>query len=282
MYHDFIMTGAHGQRHSCETSSATRSSKKLLIEPGVSMSLKRPVSMRASLFVAGLILTVPALVCGVRANGQKQAAVDSTSAAKPVAAAAHKGIVVHGQWKIVVKNADGTTASTTKFENSLVDSGFTLEHLMQGSIVTSTWGIGVSPDTGGVSPCGTSVCVLLPSTTSVAGTYLCGNINYQQTATCYGGLAYLITGGTFQLAGQFVASQAGTITSVSTINGFCVSDTTNFTAPSTISPASCAAGDANAGAASFTSATATSTPAFSPVTINSGQTVQITVAVSLS
>ncbi len=247
------------------------------------MSLKRLVSMRASLFVAGLVLTVPALVCGVRANGQKQAPIDSTSAAKPVAAAAHKGIVVHGQWKIVVKNADGTTASTTKFENSLVDSGFTLEHLMQGSIVTSTWAIGVSPDNGGVSPCGAPVCVLLPSTTTGPGSSLCSAINGQETANCYGGLAYLVTGGTFQLAGQFVASQAGTITSVSTINGFCATDTNNFTAPSTVSPASCAASDSNpGGAATFTSATSTSTPAFSPVTINSGQTVQITVAVSLS
>ena len=247
------------------------------------MPLKRLVSVRASLFVAGLVLTVPALVCGVSANGQNQAGAAGTSAAKPVAAAAHKGIVVHGQWKIVVKNADGTTASTTKFENSLVDSGFTLEHLMQGSIVTGTWAIGVSPNDGGVSPCGTPICVLLPSTTTGPGSSLCGAINGQETATCYGGLAYLITGGTFQLAGQFVASQAGTITSVSTITSFCGTDTNNLTAPSTLSPASCAGSDSNPGGlAGFTSATATSTPAFSPVTINSGQTVQITVAVSLS
>jgi hypothetical protein len=247
------------------------------------MSLKRFISARSSLFVAGLVLAAPAFVYGASASGQAQPAVAPPSSHQSVDDAAHRGLVVHGQWKIRVKNADGTTASTTEFENSLVDSGYVLEHLMLGSIVTGTWGIAVAPNSGGTSPCNTATCLIVTSTSSGPGSGLCSAIQAAQTTTCFGGLAYLMTSTpAFQLSGQFAASQAGTITSVSTYISFCATDTTNIKAPSTISPSTCASGSNQYGAGGFTSATATSTPAFSPVSVTSGQTVQITVVISLS
>lgn len=39
---------------------------------------------------------------------------------------AHEGITVHGQWTIILRNPDGTVASKHKFENSLAAEGATL------------------------------------------------------------------------------------------------------------------------------------------------------------
>jgi hypothetical protein len=191
--------------------------------------------------------------------------------------------MVHGQWKIVVRNADGTTASTTDFENSLVDNGFTLEHLMLGSIVTGSWGIEVAPDSGAASPCGKAACLIVTSTSTGPGVGLCSAFSALQPTSCSGGLAYVISGSIFQLSGQFIASQAGKITSVSTLTAFCATDSSTFATITSTSPSACAGGTVTAAAVGqFTSATAASTPAFAPVTITSGQTVQITVAVSFS
>jgi hypothetical protein len=221
--------------------------------------------------------------------------------AKPAPAAApakstddgtHEHLQVWGKWKIVVKNPDGTIASTTEFENSLFDKGLTAEELLAGYIVPNSWSVGLlnGPSGNGPGPCGsgfTGYCYIVPSTNSTAGTHICSIFTKDGTVygTCVGGgLTTSIVGSAFQLTGGFTATNTGTIAGVTTVALYCSTDPNSNSAPATVTtanPSVCAAGDYTY-YRKFTQALPTSTPAFTPISVTSGQIIQVTVALSFS
>jgi hypothetical protein len=67
------------------------------------------------------------------------------------------GIKVHGSWTIVVRNPDGSIAATTKFENSLVQTGATLlTQLLTHQKTVQHWQIQVNSRGGGLCARGTT------------------------------------------------------------------------------------------------------------------------------
>jgi hypothetical protein len=258
------------------------------------MSLKRFISARSSLFVAGLVLAAPACFSASSAQGQSapaplslkanaQAVPASQAHAAGVASAeeestplkddaSHQGIKVHGHRKIVVKNPDGSIALTREFENSLTSKGGgILASLLVGGNVVPYYpvssGIGIDLMSSGTSICGTTNCIMVPSNTLGVGGQCTVN-GYSCSTTTSTATVGGANNGVLTLAGQFAATQSGTITSVASIVGGCLAGTSSTACEQT----------ANQGglAGLFTSTNITA------ITVNAGQLVQATVTISFS
>jgi hypothetical protein len=185
--------------------------------------------------------------------------------------ASHQGIKVHGHWKIVVKNPDGSIAETREFENSLTAIGAnTLAGLLVGgggSYYTESAGMGIDLTTSGTSICGKTNCVMVASTTAGTGVDICGNAAYSCSTTGSTATVGGANNGVVTVAGQFTATQSGTITTVSSILGGC---------PYTVSQNTCATTNAGGYNGPFTSTNITA------IAVNAGQLVQATVTISFS
>jgi hypothetical protein len=155
-----------------------------------------------------------------------------------------EGIKIHGHWKIVVKNPDGTVASSTEFENSLVTPGggdAVLAGLLSGQL---TWG-GMSIDIEGNNMC-SALCLLVPGSTvgtpttpvNLAQFNVCGN------TPCFPGLTITAnpanstvtppTGASLTLQGSFTETTSESLVSVGTIFFGCLSSSA-----STVSASAC-------------------------------------------
>jgi len=111
--------------------------------------------------VASALVAAPAA-----AHAVPRPAVEEEESPKP-AKPGSEGIKIHGHWKIVVKNPDGTVASATEFENSLVTPGngdVVLAQLLAGQVA---WG-GMDIRITGTSMCA-NVCAIAPGSTLGAG-----------------------------------------------------------------------------------------------------------------
>jgi hypothetical protein len=216
-------------------------------------------------------------------------------AAKPGVEGAQEHLQVWGKWKIVVKNPDGTVASTTEFENSLFDNGLTATELLDGAIVPSQWNIGLFTGVIGGSTAGPGVIssqvnglcwiVASPNQTLANGTTLC-SVYLANTGNCVSNnLTTSIVGNTFQLTGGFTATSTGSIGGVATAIVYCSTDPSTTLSPTTVtttSPATCATGNFS-NYRRFTQALAGSTnPPFTAIAVTSGQIIQVTVAISFS
>jgi hypothetical protein len=149
---------------------------------------------------------------------------------------------------------------------------------MSGYVVPSDYGIYISPQGGGTSPCGGYGCVIVRSLTTLPGSALCpGN-------PCTTNLTYGVAlndngttnGGTFTLAGSVTASQAGSINNVQTYYGSCPIVPANATSLSTVSPATCSTTAGSGGARSLSAASITS------VNVTASQIIQVTVTFTFS
>jgi hypothetical protein len=236
------------------------------------MPLKRLVSVRTSLFVAVLALAAPAFFYGVAASAQ-------SAGAKPVAAvaeeettplkndASHQGIKVHGHWKIVVRNPDGSVAQTREFENSMTSvGGIFLSSILTGNDVSG--GLVIYVATQGTSTCGKVFCAMVASTTGGAGGAICSNTS---TYACATGLTTTVSSSaaSFVLAGQYTASQAGTISQGST-------GLTRCNNLNTSQACMAAASNATDGSTNFTNAT------FTAISVAANQVVQVSVTISFA
>jgi hypothetical protein len=197
-----------------------------------------------------------------------------------------EGIKVHGHWKIVIKNPDGTVVSSTEFENSLITPGggdAVLAQLLTSYAVPSFWRIFVSG-----TLCGTasapSACQIAPSTDTL-GCSLPNCFNNLVTNYIPVGLNNNVptTAASFQLSGNFTALTTGPLVLVQTGNTLC----TNGAPPITSSPSECAVaaggggigGGTGVGGVEFYYFTGTTTAA---TVTSAGQIVQITVTISFS
>jgi len=78
----------------------------------------------------GVLRLVGGVVCAVLLTSTDAAAQSARPA--PPAGGLAEGIQVHGHWRIVVRNRDGSVASRHEFDNALVDETIPLRALMGG------------------------------------------------------------------------------------------------------------------------------------------------------
>ena len=197
--------------------------------------------------------------------------------------AINQGIKMHGHWVIDVKNPDGTVVQHRDFENSLVPSASQfLIGLMSGYFIPGDYEILLQVP-GGSAPCEgpqTGGCAIVRSLTTSPGTVYCA-IYYCSTGLTY---TYNLAGaGPFSmvLQGSITANQAGQIGEVSTAYNSCanIAYTSINVAPTTLetsSPASCVANTTTDWYGSLSLAS------ISPVTVASGQIIQVTVTITFS
>lgn len=204
-----------------------------------------------SLSAAALGALAAALLMLPRPLAAQQTTTPAVAAAKK-ASRQHDGIKVHGWWTIVVTNPDGSVAQKREFENSLTSYGATaLLKVITAQYASGNWGIWLSSgSTTSNPPCaGVSTCVI-----SVSGSSLLNS-----DANASGDLKLAFNGGTMTLTGSYAANQNGTVGQVQTLMGYC---------SAAIAPVSC---DANY------SVTFTQKTLSSPISVTSGQTINITV-----
>ncbi|SNS72501.1 hypothetical protein SAMN05421770_10277 [Granulicella rosea] len=189
---------------------------------------------------------------------------ETSQPAKP----GQEGIRVHGHWIVDVKNPDGALVQHHDFQNALLSTGSQmLAGLLGSEFVPANWAILLN---GTTSICGSAnLCGIVQSLTTQPGAALCN----PGTAVCDTGLTQTVTNvGSMVLAGNFVATQAGSITTVIGYLGFCLT-----TPGAAYSPQSCTTGAPSSSAGNvFSSATI---PA---ITVAAGQTVEVTVTYTFS
>ena len=194
--------------------------------------------------------------------------------------AINQGIKMHGHWVIDVKNPDGTVVQHRDFENSLVPSASQfLIGLMSGYFIPGDYEILLQVP-GGSAPCEgpqTGGCAIVRSLTTFPGANDC-LIYYCGTGLTY---TYNLANSPYSmvLAGSITANQAGSIGEVVTRYNSCGNTSEVFGTPTTIetsSPASCVANTTTNLFGSLSSAT------ISPVTVASGQIIQVTVTITFS
>ncbi len=210
-----------------------------------------------------VVLLLSAMVAGCSAlqapSGQAEAE-PGVSMAKAAASGPQEGIKVHGHWMIEVQNPDGTVASRTEFENAVLGVGkVTLMHVLTRTATVGLWLVQLA---GSPQPCaGGTPCVTVEGAYSGA---LPANWFNNLTVT-FG------SGGSVVLSGTATAAQTGTITSVSTWLNSCAD-----TVPPGALTATCT------GQGFILTTQFTSTNLASPVSVSTGQQIQVTVTLSFS
>jgi len=235
-------------------------------------------SVPISSLMAGAAKTTPAA----------QSGEEQEEAAKP-GKPGQEGIKVHGHWIIDIRNPDGTLVEHRDFQNSLTSvGGYALVGLLSGQLSGGFWSIDFYHYLS-TSPCGNNnICFILPSPSvnneaSTCAYYSCSfGLTVTTSYGCYvGGSApppCVLT-----LNGSFTALNAGAIDTVQTNLNYCAASNFSFltssalTQPADVSPLTCStATSANASGVPFTSTTIT------PINVQSGQLIQISVAISFS
>ncbi len=188
-----------------------------------------------------------------------------------------EGVRVHGHWIIEVRNADGTVAERREFENALtLDGVLTLASIMTGQTYPGYWAVGLSDSltTYGNSPCTVGACVLVPPGASPDASV------FQTLTVGINGFGTSVQGappGTLILDGNFTASRTGTIAGVFTQWQVC---NAGQSCPATLSagtfPVTGVISTVQPPVTRFT------TTSISSMTVQTGQIVQVTVAISFS
>ena len=197
----------------------------------------------------------------------------------------HQGVKVHGHWVIDVKNPDGSLAQHRDFENSLEASAQgLLVGMMSGYLTPGDYMIvmgaasGTSACTATYQLCGIVHNLNTYPALGYCNVYYCtgSSLNYTYNfGTSFAGPFSMV------LSGSITANQTGTIGAVYSILSTCANIGFGSTNPSSIetsSPASCV---------TQTSpepwyGTLTQATLASPVSVSSGQIVQVTVTITFS
>ena len=240
----------------------------------------------------GALASGPAVVqVSNGASTSSTASVATEGAAQKPSSGMNQSMTMHGHWIIDIKDPDGTLRQHHEFENSIQYDGQNyLIGLMSGYGAAGSWLIYFSNATATTagSPCNTGTypyCALVYSTTTMPGAFACG------AYTCASGLTITPTfgvGPTLTLSGSIAATQAGTIGLVGTGMNACgqtgVAGGSFPTAISTVSPATCytspSGGTGTIG--NDFGGTATYTTLGSPISVQKGQLMQVTVVLSFS
>jgi hypothetical protein len=197
----------------------------------------------------------------------------------------HQGVKVHGHWVIDVRNPDGTLAQHRDFENSLESDaqGF-LVGLMSGYMIPGDYMLVIGASSG-TSACNATYqfCGIVHNLSTYpalgyCGVYYCtgSSLSYAYNfGTSFGGPYSLV------LSGSITANQTGTIGQVYSLISTCAnigfSTTVNPSTIETNSPATCVTQTSpEPWYGPLTQAT------LSPVSVTSGQIIQVTVTFTFS
>jgi hypothetical protein len=198
----------------------------------------------------------------------------------------HQGFKVHGHWVIDVKNPDGTIAQHRDFENSLESSAQgLLVGLMSGYMVPGDYMVLLTASSGN-APCVATYqfCGIVHNLTTYPAAYYCNyyycsgsSLNYTYNfGTSFAGPFSMV------LSGSITANQAGSVGTVYSLMSTCANVASGTSAnPSSLetsSPASCVTQTSpQPWYGPLTDATLAS-----PVSVSSGQIIQVTVTITFS
>lgn len=174
------------------------------------------------------------------------------------------GIKVHGHWKIEVYNPDGTLVTSYEFDNALTSGGAReLCILLCRAKTVGAWMVGMD-HTGGAHPCNDgsapAECFVQDAATGIPSH---DNIFVNLSVTGHDIYPWSVT-----LSGSATGAQTGTIDRVRTLLGYCEPN---------VAPATCASSSSP-----WYDYTVTSTTLPSPVSVQTGQIIQVTVTISFS
>jgi hypothetical protein len=266
----------------------------LVLALGLALSQTARGQSAASIAPARGVTASGAPVIGggpLSAASHDPAALASVAAAKPASSqsgsgAINQGLKMHGHWVIDVKNPDGTLVEHRDFENALEGGGQAfLIGLMSGYLTPGDYMIVMGPQSGNGACLATfQWCGIVRSLSTYPGQGYCGSY--------YCGLGLTVTpnlgsggfsSGPFSLvlAGSITANQTGTIGTVYSLISTCAnigfSGTVNPSTVETSSPVSCV---------SQTSPEPWYGPLsqanITPIAVNSGQIIQVTVTITFS
>jgi hypothetical protein len=140
------------------------------------------------------------------------AMVASTVGMRASAGVPQEGIKVHGDWTIVIRNADGSIASRNEFKNALVPVGAgNIAALLTGNLSVGTWLIYF--DGAGICQVYQSNCFISTPRYGLQNILASNNL----TVTAGAGADY----GKVFLTGSLKATGAGTIAQVATLISPC-------------------------------------------------------------
>jgi hypothetical protein len=224
----------------------------------------------------------------VSAAAHDAAPVASIAAAGPqgTAGSINQGVKMHGHWIIDIKNPDGTLVEHRDFENSLESSAQgLLVGLMSGYLTPGDYMIVMGPQSGNGACVATyQYCGIVQSLSTYPALGYCGNYYCGTGLTVTPNLGSGgLSSGPFSLvlAGSITANQTGTIGTVYSIISTCAnigfSGTVNPSTIETSSPASCVTQTSPEpwyGPLSQANIT--------PIAVNSGQIIQVTVTITFS
>jgi hypothetical protein len=190
---------------------------------------------------------------------------------RPTSNGSHEGIKVHGHWTIEVRNPDGTVATHREFENALISNGaLTLAALLSRSFSPGAWGILLNYAFQTPAPCADSgtgqPCIIVEP-----GAYPVLPGNYFPTLTVTTGTGAAAS--QVILTGTAIASGATSITNVVSDLYLCQSTNAPKT-PCTFPNSANAPGEQGNG---FTGVSLAS-----PIAVQPGQTIAVTVTLSFS
>jgi hypothetical protein len=119
------------------------------------------------------------------AGATAKAPANPTVVATAPSGGLNTGIQVHGHWKIVVRNPDGTVATRRDFENSITFNGaYLLQNILGGTMTPGAWAIGLSGNTG---PCTGVLLNIVNSADPIPVSN--GNCYIAESAGVYGDIA---------------------------------------------------------------------------------------------
>jgi hypothetical protein len=204
-------------------------------------------------------------------EGKAEAAGKPSKEEKSSGDGKHEGIKVHGHWTIDVRNPDGTVATHREFENALISNGaLTLAALLSRSFSPGAWGILLNYAFQTPAPCADSgtgqPCIIVEP-----GAYPVLPGNYFPTLTVTTGTGAAAS--QVILTGTAIASGATSITNVVSDLYLCQSTNAPKT-PCTFPNSANAPGEQGNG---FTGVSLAS-----PIAVQPGQTIAVTVTLSFS
>jgi hypothetical protein len=252
--------------------------------------MKRSAQFHNSLAGVGCVLLV---LCASQAGVAQQSAsvqpvasapTPKLSAAKPTLRQAaeeeqetaapgklgHEGIKVHGHWVLQVRNADGTLGERREFENSLADGGAFLIGVLAGGLVPGDYAIQLA---GTACP----ACYIINSTWNANSAFTQGSPTSTTLVTTFNSLLFSPSGGnSIVLTGFMAPPSSGFFSQVAVLWGAC--GTSFNPGSSTIAPKTCVTTPSQQTAGGEFTATTLA----SPLPINAGQIVMVTVTISFS
>jgi hypothetical protein len=189
------------------------------------------------------------------------------------------GIKVHGHWTIDVRKADGTLVSHNEFENALTsDGGAGISQILSGAWTAGSWGIlldgNVCLTTASVGATWHSPSCLILNPAIPAGTQ--SNEDSRDLSITVPS-ANQPNAGSLVLKGSVRAPNAGEITAVRTRQAACLVNN-----PSIISPAACQPAVAIFDTIVPNIFDVTSRTLATPIAVEAGQFIQVTVVLSFS